>query len=131
MLLATGLIFGLALGGLADPWAMPLFGVLVASLAADEGPVARFLGTRWNMLWGRASYSLYMTHGIVLSFISWRMPHEFTPETPLARRIGWFALAGVSLALVALATWRFVEEPGRRLVRRWTSPRPPCPSPSG
>jgi peptidoglycan/LPS O-acetylase OafA/YrhL len=113
----------------ADPWAMPAFGVLIVSLAADRGAVARFLGAPWNLLLGRASYSLYMTHWLVLGFVSmWTGRADLGPDASLARRVAWLAVTTASLAGAALVTWRFVEEPARRSIRRWTAPRPLSPS---
>lgn len=41
---------------------LPLFGLLIYSLAAGRGPVAWLLSSRWAVLLGNASYAMYILH---------------------------------------------------------------------
>ena len=68
------------------------------------------------MVWiGRISYSLYLWHWPVIVFASIGL---FLPRTPAV-------MAGEVLVSIALAwgSWRFVEQPFRRGVSGWPTPR--------
>jgi peptidoglycan/LPS O-acetylase OafA/YrhL len=70
----------------------------------------------------RISYSLYLTHYTVSSVLG----------VLLIRRIGFITtlplIAGVAL-LLSYLSWRYVEEPSRRLARRLAGPRLAAPAP--
>jgi peptidoglycan/LPS O-acetylase OafA/YrhL len=117
--------------GVADPWAVPAFGALVLALAADRGVVARLLGTRWSLFWGCASYSLYMTHWMVLGLLTlWMSRFDLERRATTGERVLWLAAALAAVAAAAILTWRYVEEPGRRVLRRLTSAGARSPSPA-
>lgn len=111
-------IVGLAAAGRADPFALPFFGLLVVSLAAGTGPLARVLSTPAAVLAGRVSYALYMVHWPVYVLLhDAGAPAEGAAWT-LGACLAWTALhAGLPLVL-AWGLWRWVEEPSRRAIRR-------------
>lgn len=101
-LAVTGLARAVVLGG---PAVLVVTGALAIERAGawPDIPGARALGD--------ASYSLYLTHGIVLAGVAM-----------VARKIGagavFEAVVGVALAvLVALATYRWFERPVMRMLR--------------
>ena len=99
----------------------PLFGLLILGLAYNRGPVAAVLRRRWMVFWGEASYSLYMTHELVLQVFN-----KIVPASLFARPGGTGILACgllVAIALgVAAATYVLVERPARAWLRRASLP---------
>ena len=66
---------------------------------------------------GRISYSLYLTHGPVNGIFQRLHEASAWPLTGPTALLPMIVLLSVSL-LVADATWRFIEEPARRALRR-------------
>lgn len=94
-----------------------LFVPLIMALAAGRGVSARILGSRPLHGLGVLSYSIYLIHRPVLDHLKppvlrvlegWQLPHPHL-------------LSAVILipctVLIAVATFRLIEEPGRRLAR--------------
>jgi peptidoglycan/LPS O-acetylase OafA/YrhL len=117
--IAAGGVAALAATGRADPWALPLFGLLVIALAASRGPVAAWLASPVVVLGGRISYATYLVHWPLLELLG----HAPPADAPLAARLTWSAAAFVGPVLVAWAAWRWIEEPGRRTIRRGVEAR--------
>jgi peptidoglycan/LPS O-acetylase OafA/YrhL len=86
--------------------------LLLLALSFDAGLAARFLRQGWCVWLGHISFSMYLVH-YPLAVAAERLFGPAGPHTP-AR---WLCLTGV-LLLLSTATWRWVEEPGRRLPRR-------------
>ncbi len=89
-----------------------LIGLLILASAYGTGPLSRPLHTRGIRMMGEASYALYMLHVPV-----WEALRLLTAD-----RVGPAALFLPYLALVLLISWsvfRFVETPGRRVLRDW------------
>jgi peptidoglycan/LPS O-acetylase OafA/YrhL len=108
------LAVGMFNGGMPYPSynaALPVAGaalVIMCGLARPECTVARFLALRWMVAIGLVSYSWYLWHWPILSFI--RMARMSEPSLVLD------ALGGGLLAFVlACVTYRYVEQP----IRRW------------
>jgi peptidoglycan/LPS O-acetylase OafA/YrhL len=103
--------------------ATPLIAVFVAASASASGTFGQLLSStvmRWG---GRVSYSLYMTHFTVLMVLHKLVGWETFQDAPLAARLA--VLAGYMAVIVCVAATMYyvVEEPGRRLVRRWLTSR--------
>lgn len=103
----------------------PLLALLVAviSLAALPGSGSRVLETRAVVLGGVISYSLYMTHTLVIAvlggeeggLVAYRL--GLNDANALVQCV--FALLVLSACvLTAWLTWRIVEEPARRALRK-------------
>jgi exopolysaccharide production protein ExoZ len=101
-------------------WGLPAAAIMAGTLALE----ARAALPRWRLplLLGAASYSLYLTHPIVLS-----------AATRGWQATGWTGAAGLSAygtatlavcCIAAIVTWRLIEVPAMRLMRR----RPPVPA---
>lgn len=99
----------------------PLFAVLVLALA--HGDISGRRGPLWwiasppAVMWGRWSYSLYMTHYpviFVLQVLATRVGPIGGPVWPLLLA----ALNVSAIALAARVSYGVVEEPGRAIMRR-------------
>lgn len=112
-----------AVRGLA--FAAPIvFAFLIAAVASDEGPAARFFHRPiWQSL-GKVSYSLYLVHADLLGplFAPLAGLHPRPLAAVLAATVAYF----VGSILLAHIVYRFVEAPCRdrinRMSRRWERP---------
>jgi len=82
-------------------------------LARHRGGVALLLATPVMRVLGDASYSIYMLHGIVLSYVMWHSPYLPTPLR--------IALAWGLIILLSAAIYRYFEAPARRWIRALAS----------
>jgi peptidoglycan/LPS O-acetylase OafA/YrhL len=78
---------------------------LVIVFAQGDGPVARWLGSKWVVAMGLISYSVYLWHQPLFAFA--RL-HDADGSTPLL--LGALALLSVALGYL---TWRFIESAAR------------------
>ncbi len=95
--------------------AVPL---LMIALLVESHPVNRFLGSRPVMALGHWSYAIYLWHTLLVGF-SYRVEALTIRHIgrPAAACVGEAAFWIVLLAVAALS-FRYVEVPGRRLIRR-------------
>ena len=100
-------------GGLVDVLFMPL----VVTLAVGVGSLPRLLSTRLLVYGGQISFSLYMVHELVHTAWNWAV-EQFTLVMP--KSVEKLVVVGVLAAAVAgaILLFHFVEEPGRRWMRR-------------
>ena len=94
-----------------------LFLPLVVTLAVGTTGIARLLTLRPFVFGGQISYSLYLVHGLVVAALLalWHHIAVHPTGTPL------LLLVPVVLGVMFVLAWllyRFVEEPGRRRIRR-------------
>jgi peptidoglycan/LPS O-acetylase OafA/YrhL len=104
-------------------FAAPLiFGLFVASLAGDSGPIAKFFHERPFQYLGRISYSLYLGHAVAGPLYAVAITATANPL------INFLAVAAFLAASVALAHLlnRFIETPWRARFNAWaeTASRP-------
>jgi peptidoglycan/LPS O-acetylase OafA/YrhL len=92
------------------------FAALVVTLAFQAGPVARLLSLPMAVLLGEASYSLYILHQPVWAYYqqAYSRVLRLGQSGTAAFNFGFLSLA----ILVSLLTYRFVERPARRAIRR-------------
>ncbi len=89
----------------------PLAVLIVAAIAWGSTAVTPVLEHPWSQVLGDASYSFYLLQGVMLVFV---LEAGFAP-VPHAL---WFSAIGVALLVVgSLLCLRWVERPGRRLLR--------------
>ena len=100
----------------------PLFGALILGLAASRGWVSRFLGTPAMVFGGEASYSLYMTHGLVQPVALEVLPVSWLEGQGVVLRVGALVALAALVAGPTLFTYWVVERPARVFMRR----RTPC-----
>lgn len=102
-------------------FALPLIALFVISCVGAAGPVDRLLSTRPFQWGGRISYSLYMTHFIVFLIGKKVVGWDRFVDSSLFVRLGVVTLWAVLVVVAAAGFYYAVEEPGRRLVRRWST----------
>lgn len=98
------------------------FALLVFGLSYERGVVAKLLSGKIIVLGGQASYSLYMTHYLVIqSFIYYTWPYwnswNAGHQVPLRFAI-LLGMIGVFITVMS-ASYRFVEVPANRKLRDW------------
>lgn len=80
--------------------------VAVTTLEQVPAPVARVLQSRALTLFGVGSYSLYL----------WQQPFSLIPDRTLKYA------SFLAIALLAVGSYRFVEQPARKALNRWLTP---------
>jgi peptidoglycan/LPS O-acetylase OafA/YrhL len=101
---------------------LPIYAVLVYSLALGGGPIGRLLGTPPLLLLGEASYGLYLLHYPVFWWTE-RVVGRF-PVVAGIYWSRWFAVLEVCLAVaISVAVYLVVERPARRCLRSFLSSR--------
>lgn len=106
--------------GFAIPSAAFLF-----CLARYDTPVSRALAASWILLLGEASYSIYLLHGEFLELADLSVLPIGANDYYTAINLMRAGLAIAALMAVSVATYRFVESPTRRFIRRMLSLRLP------
>lgn len=84
--------------------------VIMIALAIASSPFARFLSARWCGFLGRISYSLYLTHVVVLLGIGAALGSSLS--VPLV-----LLVAAPVIAIVAWSSHRWIEQPSIQLGR--------------
>jgi peptidoglycan/LPS O-acetylase OafA/YrhL len=97
---------------LANGLLIPLFAILIYSLAAGKGLLAYGLSRPTMILLGEASYGLYILQIPMALVLRVPPPHN---------ALRTFAIYFVVLISTAILSWRFVESPLRICIRRWFS----------
>lgn len=121
-------VWPLSVSGVIMYWAVPLFALVLLGTAYAQGPVSRALSTRPALAVGRASYSLFATHGSVMLALFLLLPPTFYVASSVAIRLGVLTVWVVAVAMVACPTHRFVEVPGRTaLLKRGRRSQAPIP----
>ncbi|WP_411374101.1 acyltransferase family protein [Arthrobacter sp. MPF02] len=96
---------------------IPLIAVFVLSCAGATGPVGGFLASKPMIWFGRISYSVYMTHYILLLMLGKALPWDRF-EANLMLSLGYILACAVGVIAAGAAMFYLVEEPGRHLIRR-------------
>jgi peptidoglycan/LPS O-acetylase OafA/YrhL len=118
------------------PWVLPdtrishlalagAFVLIVFALACGQGLVARMLATRAGVFWGKASYSLYMVHGILHQILGKLIPVEPYAGGSIPMRMLVLGTYVVIVFGVAAATYLWFEQPLRTWIRGWPVAREP------
>jgi peptidoglycan/LPS O-acetylase OafA/YrhL len=105
--------------------ALPFIAIFVLACAGATGWVGRLLSTRIMIWGGKISFSVYMTHFILLMLANKLLPWEvFESSSAVVRALALICYFGAVVA-VGAACYHFVEEPARKLIRSKTisSPR--------
>jgi peptidoglycan/LPS O-acetylase OafA/YrhL len=110
-----------------------IFAVAILVFAFDGGPISRALQTTPFQAFGRWSYSIYLTHPLwtiaiyraAQAIATWTGRPAFVTDSSGERMVvgGPFVMDVIAAACLALVvataslTYRFIEQPGQRLVR--------------
>jgi peptidoglycan/LPS O-acetylase OafA/YrhL len=97
---------------IAPDWLALIFPFVIFAVAASSGAFKGLLGSRIAVYWGRVSYSLYMTHNVTLWILK-----AFLPVRNGGAGMVVFSVYIVSISVVAIFTYHFVEEPCRTWMR--------------
>jgi peptidoglycan/LPS O-acetylase OafA/YrhL len=119
---------GVVLLGLTPgvPWTLlliPVIGLFVLGCAGSTGPLAavfQFGPAQWL---GRISYSLYMVHFIVLNVCSKLVPWQHYSDANALVRTSVAVLYFAAAIVAAAGIYYFIEEPGRKAIRKKFRPR--------
>ena len=113
---AFGLIFGILMVGtlgLSIWWLVIPMPALLIGLAYGQGFLARLLSTRTMVLWGEASYAVYLTHIPLQMILLKVLPYQPWLTQPwYIRPLPLFAYFAISL-LVGYLAHRLIENPAR------------------
>lgn len=108
-----------------------VFGLLVITHADDAGPLSRLLGSAPLQWVGKLSYSIYMTHALLLAYVMPRLAGLVDRTLAGHGGVTEITVAGLFVLLllgVSALTYRFVELPGQRffssLARQVAAPAP-------
>jgi peptidoglycan/LPS O-acetylase OafA/YrhL len=96
------------------------FALLIFGLSYERGFLARILSSKIAVQGGLASYSLYMTHYLVIQsfiFYSWAS-WKHLPQLIFVRYLMLLLMAGVFIG-TALVFYHYIEEPANRKLRRF------------
>jgi peptidoglycan/LPS O-acetylase OafA/YrhL len=136
------------IGGPPAGYAGPIvFSLFIWVYASEQGLVTRFFGLRPLVWLGEISYSIYLVHYLIIVVIGLclrsveRVLHlDFAQMGVRGLDDGWFLRLPtqgamdpfvlvylVVVVLIASQTYRFIEQPGRALIRM---PRRTCPTPT-
>jgi len=105
-------------------WLTPLYAFAIYALSWQRGTLAKLFSSRLLIAGGKGSYTLYLTHFIVLIVLRRVVPAESVVAGNMAVRvlllIGYIAAMG----LVAMITYWLIEEPGRRMMKSCLPKKP-------
>lgn len=115
-LFVTGLLAVLPEYGHLPMFAPAVFGVAIYIFSAEAGVISRTLLKPFPRLLGRLSYSIYLTHMLVLALMGSPIRH-LAPALATNKLAGDFLLCAYLVATVALSwcTFRWIEKPGTRI----------------
>jgi len=115
-LLAVAILVCGGLGGLPNKWMLLVFPALILGFSSDASLSSRLVASRPVHYLGTISYSIYLLH------IPWLMvlwpANGLTAKNPPHHHPASFFLLLAGLIVVAAFSYRFVEMPLRKLVRR-------------
>jgi peptidoglycan/LPS O-acetylase OafA/YrhL len=101
---------------LAAPFA---FASLIVACALRSRLAHGFFGNPVVVFLGEVSFSIYLTHAILLGTMTLVWDRLDVADASLALRILCTVLLYSAVVPVSYATWRFIELPGQRLARGW------------
>lgn len=99
--------------------AVLFFPLLIIGLSLSRSGIARLLGTRVFVFGGRISYSVYLTHMLLVIEPFWtlqtRWPDALPDDSIIAK--SYFIAVPVLACFTGWLLWHFVEEPAQRRMR--------------
>jgi peptidoglycan/LPS O-acetylase OafA/YrhL len=99
----------------------------VALLAAGRGPALRLFVARPVVFLGRISYSIYLTHMLVMAALQRVLPSRRLAELDAPAAAAVLAVHAVAIVAFAALTYYAIERPARDAlrarIRRWLPER--------
>lgn len=110
-------------GQLHTLWITPLFALAIYALAWEKGIVAKAFSTSTMRYGGHCSYALYLTHFLCLILLRKVFPASAFADASIVLKVAF--LAGYLTVMLAAATltYRLIEEPARKWMKRLNSQR--------
>lgn len=102
---------------------VPLIGVFILSCAGATGWIGSILRCRFMVWGGKVSYSVYMTHFILLMVFGKVLPWEAFEDAALPLRLGVMGGYYLLVILTGAVCFYLLEEPARRGLRRLSDAR--------
>lgn len=99
------------------------YAALVVVFAQERGVISNLLRSRWLVLGGEISFSVYLTHQVLLRAMQ---AHPQTVEAAPAILL-WAGYCAAVLG-VSYFFWAFIEKPCRRLILDWYKMPTPAPT---
>ena len=90
------------------------FAALIYGLAAERTLLSRFLSTRWMLLGGGISYSVYLMQMPVKTWVL-----LVSERMQIGSQLLRLALTTAVLTLISLMLFKMVEDPARKVLRRF------------
>lgn len=101
--------------------AIPFIAIFVLACAGATGPIGRLLATPVMEWGGRISYSVYMTHFLILMIVGKFLPWERFENSDVFIRVGVMVGYYAIVIVVGWLCYRTIEEPARLMIRRATA----------
>ncbi len=120
----TAVLFPVVRADFRAPLAIPLFAVLVYSLAGDRGLLARFLAWRPIYDLGDASYSVYILQSPIMGYFLYFTQRSAAAQSVSRAPLSWsgFILYSAILIGLSLGCYTYIERPARkRILALWSS----------
>lgn len=108
--------------GAAAHWSVPCFALALYGLAFNRGWVARWLGSRVMVYLGEISYSMYMTHALVILVMGKLFSAAAFAALPLVVKLAVLAATLAAIVAVAGIMCAAVEQPARKVMQRLADP---------
>ncbi len=99
--------------------AYPFIGLLVLACAGATGVVGRMLSSRPVEWCGRLSYSIYMTHYLVVIVLETVFIHTGADDLGLPVRLLLIGVSVLAVAATSVTSYYVLEEPARQWIRTW------------
>jgi peptidoglycan/LPS O-acetylase OafA/YrhL len=102
--------------------------ILLAGLTAERSRTARLLATRPFLWIGNISYSLFVSHAVVLMPLARLLPPERFAGSPVSLRCAVLAVYVFAVLSAAVALYKLVEIPCARMLKQLSTKRSlgPC-----
>jgi len=124
--IALGCAFALAISPWADPWLAPGAALLVTVLATGRGPAMLAFASRPVVYLGRISYSIYLTHMLVMAALQRLLPTRHLEDLGGLQVSGVLVVHAVVIVGFAALSYRWIERPARDVLQRWVRRKLPA-----
>jgi peptidoglycan/LPS O-acetylase OafA/YrhL len=96
----------------------PFVAATIFCCARYDTPIVRWLSSAPIVLAGEASYSIYLSHLLVINAFRYEVPTVADPQI-WAAVIPQVAITLAAIVGISLVLWFLIEMPARRAIRRW------------
>lgn len=97
--------------------------LVVATLAKAGSRKLPIMSSALVQKLGQLSFSIYLSHWLLIQIMNWVGRHESFTVQPLELRISWILMSLLVMWIAAEFSFRLIEVPGRTFLRRLLLPR--------